>query len=75
MPDYIYDPLAQTLQRYIVRRRMATIRYEVRVEGFEEGAFDDRDAAEEFFNGIDDGCRAIELVKITETVLRSRHCK
>jgi hypothetical protein len=54
---------------------MAWIRYEVRVEGIEEGAFDDRDAAEDFFKGLDDGCAPIELVKITETVLRSRRCK
>jgi hypothetical protein len=54
---------------------MAWVRYEVRVEGTEEGTFDDRDQAEDFFKGLDDGCLPIELVKVTETVVRSRHCK
>ena len=53
----------------------SVIRYEVRVDGVEEGAFDDLEAAEDFFSGLDDGCLPIELVKITETVLKSRHCK
>ena len=54
---------------------MALVRYEVRLEAIEEGALVERDAAEDFFKGLDDGCAPIELVKITETVLRSRRCK
>jgi hypothetical protein len=48
---------------------VSTIRYEVRVDSLEEAAFDDRDAAEAYFADAD-GER--ELVKVTETILRTR---
>lgn len=52
---------------------MARTRYEIRLDDVEEATFDDRDQANLWLDELDDGTTPITLVKITETVVASRH--